>query len=40
MTGLELGIIVTVGVVILNLVIFSILPIGIKKLVSRFRGRA
>jgi len=39
MTGMEIGIIVTVGVIIVNLLIFSFLPIGIKKIMSRGKSK-
>lgn len=35
MTSLETGIIVTVSVIALNLIVFSLIPIGIKKLINK-----
>ena len=34
MTSLETGIIVTVGLIALNLIAFSLIPVGIKKLMN------
>ncbi len=35
MSSIQTGIFVTVGVIVFNLVIFSLIPLGIKKLSSR-----
>ncbi len=35
MHGVEIGIIVTIGVIGFNLLIFSLLPLGIKKLMTK-----
>lgn len=34
---MQTGIIVTVGVIVLNLIIFSLIPLGIKKIVDRVK---
>lgn len=34
MNGLETGIIVTVGVIAFNLIVFFLIPLGIKKIVT------
>lgn len=35
MTSLQIGIIVTLGVIVTNLVIFFLMPLGIRKLLGR-----
>jgi len=39
MTGMQLGIIVTISIIVFNLLIFSLIPLGIKKLVKGMKSK-